>query len=161
MIKRDLVTRFGHCHRRNLTDFFDLASKIFTTTTGADELEPGIWRSSFATDAGGEFDLFVMAGEEWVHFAVSPFTPRPVDGCRGRLFEALLILNQQMRLAHFGLDGDGDANLILDLPAAGFTFEQFTLAVDTLVHYTEELGGELVRLATEPGFHSAKVMGIE
>ncbi|MBP7963481.1 MAG: YbjN domain-containing protein [Caldilineaceae bacterium] len=127
----------------------------------ADELEPGIWRSSFATDAGGEFDLFVMAGEEWVHFAISPFTPRPVDGCRGRLFEALLILNQQMRLAHFGLDGDGDANLILDLPAAGFTFEQFTLAVDTLVHYTEELGGELVRLATEPGFHSAKVMGIE
>jgi len=27
----------------------------------ADELEPGIWCSNFATDAGGEFDLFVMA----------------------------------------------------------------------------------------------------
>lgn len=27
----------------------------------ADELEPNIWRSSFATDTGGEFDLFVMA----------------------------------------------------------------------------------------------------
>ncbi len=115
----------------------------------ADELEPGIWRSSFATDAGGEFDLFVMAGEEWVHFAVSPFTPRPVDACRGRLFEALLILNQQMRLAHFGLDGDGDVNLLLELPTIGFDFAQFELALDTLGHYTEELGGELARLATD------------
>ncbi len=124
----------------------------------ADELEPGIWRSSFATDAGGEFDLFVMVGEEWVHFAVSPFTPRPVDACRGRLFEALLILNQQMRLAHFGLDGEGDVNLLLELPAEGFGFAQFSLALDTLGHYTEELGGELTRLATEAGYHSAKVL---
>ena len=123
----------------------------------ADELEPGIWRSSFATDAGGEFDLFVMAGDEWMHFAVSPFTPHPADACRGRLFEALLILNQQMRLAHFGLDGDGDVNLLLELPILGFEFVHFALALDTLGHYTEELGSELARLATEPGYHSAKI----
>ena len=123
----------------------------------ADELEPGIWRSSFATDGGGEFDLYVMAGDEWVHFAVSPFTPTPVDACRGRLHEALLILSQGMRLAHFGLDSDGDVNLLLEIPVVGFTFTHFELALDTLVRYTEELGGELTRLATEPDYHTAKV----
>jgi hypothetical protein len=119
------------------------------------KLEPTIWLATFATDDGGEFDLYVMSGEEWIHFAISPFLPKPMPECQARLFATLLQLNQQIRLAYFGVDEEGDVNLLVDMPARGFDYRQFAQAVDSLHHYSETLAPDLGRVATEPSFHSS------
>lgn len=118
-------------------------------------LEPAIWRSRFAGQEDEDFDLYVMQAEDWIHFAVSPFLPRSRPECAERLHQSLLRLNQQMRLARFGLDEDGDVNLLADLPSHNLAYERFALALDTLVHYTQTLAHDLARTATEPDFHSS------
>jgi hypothetical protein len=119
-----------------------------------EQVDDTTWRSNFVTASAEEFDLYVMVGEEWVHFAVSPFLPPALPECRTRVQETLLRLNQQMRLVYFGIDDDGDVNLLAELPQAGFSFRQFALALDAMALYTERLAYELARLATEPGYHS-------
>ena len=119
--------------------------------------EPGIWRGSFATHRDDEFDLYVMVGEEWVHFAVSPLVAQPDPACQGRLFAALLRLNQQMRLVYFAVDEEGDVNLLAELPRRGFSYAHFEAALDALTGYTDTLAHELQRTAHEPEYHSPRL----
>ena len=118
------------------------------------ELEPGIWRSSFATARDDEFDLYVMVGEEWVHFAVSPLVHGGDPAAQPRFYASLLRLNQQMRLAHFGVDDDGDVNLLAELPRTSFGYDSFARVVELLTNYTETLAHELQRTAHEPNYYS-------
>lgn len=113
-----------------------------------------IWRASFATDRDEDFDLYVASSDDWLHFAVTPFTPLPTPQCESQLYTALLQLNQQMRLARLAVDEDGDVNLLLDLPLVAVTEDTFAIAMDTIVYYTQELSRELARTATEVGYHS-------
>ena len=114
--------------------------------------EAGIWRSSFADEQDEEFDLYVAAGEDWLHFAVTPLTPVPAPECREKLTSLLLRLNQTVRLVRFAIDGDGDVTLLADLPMAGLSFTLFAATLDALIHYTRELGSMLARTATDPCF---------
>jgi hypothetical protein len=98
-----------------------------------------------------------MPGEEWVHFAVSPFIARPEPACRPRLYEALVRLNQQMHLAHFAVDDDGDVNLLAEMLRRGFAFHHFAAALDALVGYTGALAADLARVATDPNFFSPRI----
>lgn len=115
-------------------------------------VETGIWRSSFADEEDAEFDLYVAAGEEWLHFAVSPLTPHPIPECIEKLTSRLLRLNQSLRLVRFAIDGDGDITLQADLPVASLSFSLFAATLDALIHYTRQLGGALARAATEPDY---------
>ncbi len=119
---------------------------------GYETVEAGIWRSSFADDQDEEFDLYVAAGEDWLHFAVTPLTPVPAPECREKLTSLLLRLNQTVRLVRFAIDGDGDVTLLADLPMAGLSFTLFAATLDALIHYTRELGSMLARTATDPCF---------
>ena len=119
---------------------------------GYETVEAGIWRSSFADEQDEEFDLYVAAGEDWLHFAVTPLTPVPAPECREKLTSLLLRLNQTVRLVRFAIDGDGDVTLLADLPMAGLSFPLFAATLDALIHYTRELGGMLARTATDPCF---------
>jgi hypothetical protein len=119
---------------------------------GYETVEAGIWRSSFADEQDEEFDLYVAAGEDWLHFAVTPLTPVPAPECREKLTSLLLRLNQTVRLVRFAIDGDGDVTLLADLPMAGLSFILFAATLDALIHYTRELGSMLARTATEPCF---------
>ena len=119
---------------------------------GYETVEAGIWRSSFADEEDEEFDLYVAAGEDWLHFAVTPLTPVPAPECREKLTSLLLRLNQTVRLVRFAIDGDGDVTLLADLPMAGLSFPLFAATLDALIHYTRELGGMLARTATDPCF---------
>lgn len=132
----------------------NLAAYFRRYAWAAEEIEPDLWRTTFFTDQEVEFDLYVMLGEDWVHFAVSPFTPRPEPACQPRLCAGLLRLNQQIQLAYFALDSEGDVNLLATLPRPGFAFRHFTTALDTLVGYTEHLAQDVGRLATEANFFS-------
>jgi hypothetical protein len=119
---------------------------------GYETVEAGIWRSSFADEQDEEFDLYVAAGEDWLHFAVTPLTPVPAPECREKLTSLLLRLNQTVRLVRFAIDGDGDVTLLADLPIAGLSFTLFAATLDALIHYTRELGSMLARTATDPCF---------
>jgi hypothetical protein len=132
----------------------NLAAYFRRYAWAAEEVEPGLWRTTFFTDREVEFDLYVMLSEDWVHFAVSPFTPRPDPDCHTRLHAGLLRLNQQIQLAYFALDDEGDVNLLATLPRPGFAFRQFATALDTLAGYTEHLAQDVGRLATEVNFFS-------
>ena len=119
---------------------------------GYETVEAGIWRSSFADEQEEEFDLYVAAGEEWLHFAVSPLTPTPLPECTDKLTSLLLRLNQTARLVRFAVDGDGDVALQADLPMAALSFSLFAATLDALIHTTRELGGALARAATDPAY---------
>ncbi len=121
------------------------------------QVDDGIWRTTFATEREEDFDLYVAHSDDWIHFAVSPFTPPPRQECTAQLYRALLQLNQQMRLVRFAMDADGDVNLLADLPAARLDYATFATVMDTLVHYTERLGYEMARTASEPGYRSPLV----
>lgn len=120
----------------------------------AEELEPGVWRTTFATENEEDFDLYVLLAEDWVHFAVSPLLPVTGDRDPARLHAALLRLNQELRLARFAVDGDGDVNLLADLPLERISYAVFNAALELLVHYTNRLAGELRRTLADPHYHS-------
>jgi hypothetical protein len=132
----------------------DIASYFQRYAWSCEVLEPNLWRASFTSERETDFDLYVMLGDDWVHFAVSPVTPTPEPACQARLFAALLMLNQQMPLIHFAVDEEWDINLLATLPRHAFAYRHFALALDTLVGYTQTLAHELGRLATEPKYYS-------
>ena len=112
-----------------------------------EQVDDQIWRSTFATEHEVEFDLYVMVGEQWVHFAVSPFLPRLQPAQQVQLDNRLLRFNQEMRGVHFAVDEDGDVNLLAELSRHGFSYAQFELTVNALVAYTEQLAHTLQRRA--------------
>jgi len=124
-----------------------------------EQVDTQIWRTSFTTELEDEFDLYVMVGEEWVHFAVSPFLSALASEQQPRLYNALLHLNQQMRLVYFAVDEEGDVNLLAELPVRGFTYPQFEAALNALVYYTQSLARDLGRIAQEPNFYSPLISG--
>jgi hypothetical protein len=119
-----------------------------------EEIEPGVWRSTFASEAEEDFDLYVLVADEWVHFAVSPLLPHMPDTDMSRLHTTLLHLNQELRLARFGVDDDGDVNLLAELPLARISFATFGQTLELLVYYAGQLAPELRRVAGEPHYHS-------
>lgn len=127
----------------NIAALFDQHGWAYET------LDDNLWRSTFFTENEEEFDLYVMAVEDWVHFAVMPFLPPIPEAQAARLHSAMLKFNQQMRIARFALDADGDALLIADAPAHRLNEGAFAQIIDTLVSYTEHLSIELRRLAAD------------
>lgn len=135
----------------NIGDLFDRAGWSYTTP------EPGLWQSNFFTEREEEYDLYVMQVEDWVHFAVTPFLPPIPAAQTARIHTALLKLNQQMRSVRFALDGDGDVTLIADAAARRLDTLAFNETLEALVLYADQLGGELWRMATDPGYFSPLV----
>lgn len=119
--------------------------------------EPGIWRSTFATEREVDFDVYVMLGDGWVHFAVSPLVHGGDAAARVAYHAALLAANQRLRMARFAIDADGDTNLLADVPVDSFDCAVFERALELLVEYTNELAHELHRLAHEPNYRSPKL----
>lgn len=121
---------------------------------GAEEIEPGVWRSTFTTEGDDEFDLYVMLAEEWIHFAVSPLVHTGSVELRPHLTSALLRLNQRLRVVRLGIDDEGDLNLIADAPRERFDFGDFALILDLLVEYTSALAYELQRSVNDAAYFS-------
>jgi hypothetical protein len=120
----------------------------------AEEIEPGVWRSTFTTEGEEDFDLYVMVVDEWLHFAVSPLVHVGETEAHARLITSLLRLNQQMRLVRLGLDDEGDLNLVADAPRARFDFGDFALILDLLTEYASALARELQRSVDDVNYYS-------
>ena len=138
----------------------DLAACFEHAGWPAEELEPGVWRCTFADETGAPHDLYVLAAEEWVHLAVSPLlriewadrSERPAR-LPAYLMTALLRLNQDLRLARLALDEDGDINLLADLPAhvlaAHIGPSVFAETLELLAYYADQLAPQLWALAAD------------
>jgi hypothetical protein len=122
-----------------------------------EEPEPGVWRATFATEREEDYDLYVMAGEEWVHFAVSPLVKVAPGADGARLAQALAYANQRLRLARLAIDDEGDVNLLADWPRDRLNADDFARLVDLLVQTTDALAHELRRVGHEPSYYSAKL----
>lgn len=120
----------------------------------AEEVEPGVWRSTFTTESEEEFDLYVMVGEEWIHFAVSPLVTFGNAEDRPQLVAALLRLNQRLKMVRLGLDDEGDLNLVADAPLERFEFGDFALLVDLLAEYASGLAYEIQRSVDDERYFS-------
>ena len=119
----------------------------------AEEVEPGVWHCAFANQDGATCHLYVLATDDWLHFAVSPLLPGPGQGAgqgaaaggTGNLYAALLRANQALRLARLALDDDGDVNLLADLPTEHAGAALFAETLELLADYADELGAQLRR----------------
>jgi hypothetical protein len=120
----------------------------------AEEIEADVWRSTFTSEAEEDFDLYVMAAAEWIHFAVSPLVHIGDAEARPRLSAALLRLNQQIKVVRLGLDDQGDLNLVADAPRARFDFGDFALILDLLTEYASALAYEVQRSVDDENYFS-------
>jgi len=134
----------------------DVGALFAQNDWAAELVEPGVWRATFAVESDEEFDLYVVLAEDWLHFAVSPFVATGDLAAAARLPHTLLQLNQELRMARFALDADGDVNLLADLPLSGADAHHFGQVLDLFVFYADRLAAELRRVAADPSFHSAR-----
>lgn len=114
----------------------------------AEEVEPDVWHCSFAGQSGDVYHLYVLAADDWLHFAVSPLLHAAelvqIEAAgSGPLPPALLRANQALRLARLALDDDGDINLLADLPAAHTNAALFGETLELLAAYADELAAPL------------------
>jgi hypothetical protein len=120
-----------------------------------EEIDPGVWHSSFAVEAGGDsqsiYDLYVLAADDWVQVAVSPLYAASYTAMPERLLSFLLHTNQDLRLARLALDADGDVNLLVDVPAQHINAELFGQVLELLAYYAGELGPQLRSIDGAPG----------
>lgn len=135
----------------DISNLFDRTGWACTTP------EVGLWQSSFFTEREEEYDLYVMVVEDWVHFAVTPFLPPIPIAQAPRIHAALLKLNQQMRSVRFALDSDGDVTLLADIAARQLDSIAFIEILDAFVFYTDQLAGELWRMAADSTYFSPLV----
>ena len=126
----------------NLAAFFEQAN------WPAAEVEPDVWHCAFTGPSGAAYHLYVLAADDWLHFAVSPLLhaaelAQIENAGSGPLPPALLRANQALRLARLALDDDGDINLLADLPAAHTNAAFFTETLELLAGYADELASPL------------------
>ena len=120
-----------------------------------EEVDPGVWHSSFAVETVGDprtiYDLYVLAADDWVQVAISPLYAAAYTAMPQRLLSFLLHTNQDLRLARLALDADGDVNLLIDVPAQHINAELFGQVLELLAYYASELGPQLRGIDGAPG----------
>jgi hypothetical protein len=91
------------------------------------------------------FPLFVHVEPDLTHatFAVVPFVRLPAGEAGDRLADRLLVLNREMNLAKFSLDGDGDVILSVEYPLADLDPSEVRDAMDVLSFYADKYRDEV------------------
>ena len=116
-----------------------------------EKLTENLWRSHFALGEGeGTVPLLVRfdADAAMVRFAVAPIARSPEDpAAAARLYEALLTLNREMRLAKFAIDDDLDVLLTAEYPVTALDRSEFVDGLEVVAHYARTLRGRVRDLA--------------
>jgi hypothetical protein len=109
-----------------------------------EETELDTISTGFATalEDGSEhgFPLFIMHiedayGERFIRFTIVPFIEQPFDGYSADMFIMIGQINHDLPQLKFAFDGDGDLELILDLPFAELDDVHFDRALQLLADY--------------------------
>ena len=113
--------------------------------------EPTVYRTGFVGDFGS-WDIWLRATESWVFFTINPYITRPGgDRHSTAVLRAVLQANNDLNLAKFAVDEDGDISLSVELPAEGFVYSHFSDALTALAHYADEYQGRLEAAQSEEG----------
>jgi len=111
----------------------------------------------FRTGFRGDVSLFrimVRLTENWVYFSISPFVVAPQDPeCERKLYKHLLRLNQEINMAKFTIDEDGDAILTVELPSENLDYNEFADALGALSYYADDNYVRVFVLAHIPQAH--------
>lgn len=128
-----------------IKDYFERYGWSFNQTE-ADRFVTG-----FKSDVVDLFTIHVTLAPHWVYFAVSPFVGAPTNpACERKLHRHLLRLSQEINLAKFSIDAEGNVVLLVELPRENLSFSEFSDALNALSYYAEEHYLEVSALANDP-----------
>lgn len=107
--------------------------------------------TGFASDVIEAFSIYVTLAPHWVYFTIAPFVQAPSDPtCERKLYKHLLRLSQEINLAKFSVDSDGDIILAVELPRESLNFNEFSDALNALSYYADDTYLDVHALATDP-----------
>lgn len=116
------------------------------------------FQTGFRPQALDPFSIYITLAPNWVYFAISPFVQAPTEPeCERKLYRHLLHLCQQINMAKFSVDTQGDVMLSVELPRANLDYSEFSDALDALSYYAEDTYTAVHSLATDPTAVSAFV----
>ena len=108
------------------------------------------FRTGFRGDVSS-FRILVRIAGEWVYFSIAPFVVAPQDPeCERKLYKRLLRLNQEINMAKFTVDGDGDVILTVELPSENLDYSEFSDALGALAYYADDDYAQVFVLAHVP-----------
>ncbi len=109
-------------------------------------LGPDTWRSSFR-GSRGTLPLILRVEEGWVKLTVIPIARMPADPQRAEgLYQRLLRLNDEIMMARFSLDEDGDVLLSVEFPVADCDASEIQDSLDVLTFFAEKHQPEIKEL---------------
>ena len=102
------------------------------------------------TDHG--FPLFIMAiedgyGDAYIRFTIVPFIEQSYVGYPSDLYVMVGQINHDLPQLKFAFDGDGDLELLFDVPANKLDDAEFDRALQVLADYAGAYYPELASLA--------------
>ena len=116
-----------------------------------DHPEEDRFLTGFKSDVIDSFSIYVTVTPNWIYFAIAPFVQAPQHPeCERKLYRHLLRLCQEINLAKFSVDSDGDIVLAVELPLEDLNYSEFSDALGALSFYADETYSEIEALATDP-----------
>ena len=104
----------------------------------AERVDETTFRASFRGKSAA-FVTLVRVTEHWVVFTINPLLRAPPMGFGPTTLRALALANHTSNLVKLGIDDDGDAFIIVELPSEGFGYAHFASAVGALSHAADAL----------------------
>ena len=107
--------------------------------------------TGFSSEVIDSFAIYISLTPSWVYFAIAPFVQAPTDAeCEHKLYRHLLRLCQQINMAKFSVDADGDVILTVELPRENLDYSEFSDALGALSYYADQTYEAVQVLATDP-----------
>ena len=106
--------------------------------------EPDVIATAFSTQLkNGEeqgFPMFILSiddgyGDNYVRFVIVPFIEQPYEGYTESLPLRIAQINHDLPQMKFAFDGDGDLELVFDIPFRQIIFDNLDDALQSLVNY--------------------------
>jgi len=115
-----------------------------------DQLDDTHFVTGFSSDVTDAFTIYITLAPNWVYFGISPYVAAPTDPeCEHKLYKHLLRLCQEINMAKFSVDSDGDVVLMVELPRENLDFGEFSDALTALSYYADEHYATVHALATD------------
>lgn len=116
-----------------------------------DQVDDTHFVTGFDSEATDVFSIYVTVAPNWVYFSISPYVTAPSDAeCEHKLYHHLLRLCQELNMAKFSVDAEGNVVLAVELPRENLDYAEFADALDALSYYADEHYAMVQSLATDP-----------